>query len=249
MRFAATLAVPISLGLALGLLPTGASALVVRYDDRDAFLAAAGAVEMETFEGVLADDNIRANDVYGGPSGGADLTDFSVYSFANASLPPDWNKIDVAPYGSIYAAFGSTSLTAFLVSDVGETDTLEFWFDAPVTAFGASFYGLNNVSPKLEVWAAGEILGLPVQPDNRFSFVGFVSDTTFTKLRFLAFASEGFGMDDLIYSVIGEVGTPAVEAPETGGGDTVVPLPAAAPLLALGLGALSLAARRRRSAA
>ncbi len=85
-------------------------------------------------------------------------------------------------------------------------------FDAPVRAFGASFGGMQNSALRTVIEVAGTTVTPPQQVGDTIQFFGLVSDTTFTTLRFVGLANDGFGMDNVLFSAAAPVPGPGGSA-------------------------------------
>lgn len=215
------------LKLALGALAAGlmamapANAAVTVYDNSGDFLANAGGIlATEDFNSYGADVSFSGTTI--------DIGDFTVTHNGSTSTP--YNVIDAHPLGIGDFDIDGTSL---LNGGVVDGETIVLTFDAPIYAFAADFSALNDGVQRSFFQVAGEDIYLPVLGGVEQQFVGFISDIAFTTITLVSLAaSEGYGMDNLMY-----------------GGASEVPIPAALPLLLSGLGAMGFASRRKKKAA
>jgi hypothetical protein len=197
----------------------GAAATIDLFDDRAAFLLAAGPVMQEDFNGVAGEPSFRT-----APLAVGGLT------LLNTSLD-DKGFIDEPPFMFEVYDIDGTNVANLQVTN--ET-TVTIGFAAPATAFGASFSHLNNDELRAVFEIDDQTVTPPVQDGPTIQFVGLVSDEAFTSLtiRNVSGAVDGFSMDNVVYN--------ATDA-------SPISLPASAAMLAPALLGLALLARWRRS--
>ncbi len=149
------------------------------------------------------------------------------------------------PHQAVFAdnSIGSSVFAGFVNQDGPIGSELTWTMPGPISAFGADFYDLNG-SPGLTVTADFDGTGLATisigQLLGSSGFFGIIGDAAFSSLIWRSNdgggtgSGEAFRMDNFAFN--------AVLTP------TPVPLPAAFPMLLVGLAGLGLVGRRRRRA-
>ena len=220
--------------VALGAATVADAASVTAFTDRTAFEMAAGALSIETFEGVtdlsaasyadrpftVGDLTLRTSNV---PSGGSIDTFNAIVDDETAQT----FSIDV----------DGTDVARVMTFNTDSVFTITF--ASAVTAFGFDTRGLNNFDGQAGVSRTSIVVAdqtfAPVDVGVRGSqgpvrFLGYVSDEAFQSVSFIRTGrSNRFGIDNVAY-------TTTDAAP--------VPVPASLPLLAVGMGALAWMRRR-----
>jgi len=189
-------------------MPAGATTTM--YTDSTAFLAASGGAVLNDLNGATVGEDVLAGSYPGVTISGTNAT----ASFVDGA--------------STYAVNGTTYLDVDIFAG-----SITAVFSAPLKSFGASFYSLNNYSPRTTITIDGTVFDpLPLSP----SFLGFVSDTGFTSITFtnpLYYPdNDHFGVDDIYVSLA----APAVPEPATWG------------MMIAGLGIVGFAMRSRKAA-
>lgn len=180
-----------------------ASAAFASYADEASFLAAAGTVKKETFNGFT-------NDV--SAAGGAfNVGDFVVKNGAwTIDTPPTAIGID------------GTANLFFVFSNAGNGAFSELNFAEPIKAFGAWFGGtsafgtIEVAADSLEGFGSYRNVGsiTPAATAGEARFIGFTSDQTFNRIVFLG-RSCCFGqisIDNVVYAEVTAVPEPATVA-------------------------------------
>jgi hypothetical protein len=88
---------------------------------------------------------------------------------------------------------------------------LVFTFDTPITAFGADFRNLNDVSVRTRLLVGGDVISVPVNPPS-LTFFGVQSATQFTTITFEGLANDVYGIDNVSYAFVPEPSTLALAA-------------------------------------
>jgi hypothetical protein len=203
---------------AAGFLVAGAAnAAVTTYTTQAAFTAATGSTTLVTFNDFASEASFQTSSVDAGP--------FSLLGFGDQL---GRNYIDLPPvqFPSINVD-GTTIVNAITGPSAGLTIT----FDTPILAFGATFRDLQTSSIRTVIEVAGTTVTPAVRPPGGFQFLGIVSDTPFTTLRFVnvdPLVVDGFSMDNVLFATTAPVPAPGGSA------------------LALGVAGLLAATRRRR---
>ncbi|WP_298843504.1 VPLPA-CTERM sorting domain-containing protein [uncultured Roseobacter sp.] len=194
------------------------AATISVYTDRALFEAAlTGEVETEDFSGPDADV----------PFGASSATVGKLTISADSNGAGVYNRIDTPPIFPEVDGNGTTALNIFTFDGANASIA----FEDPVFAFGADFYNFNDDFLRTQIGVLGELIDPPATDDNTLTFFGFLSDTAFDQVDFLALANDVFGVDNVTTAT-----SPSLSA---------VPLPASFPMLILGLGGLLLIQRRR----
>ena len=166
-----------------------AQAIIIGYTNEAAWLSDAGSgLSSENFDSFGVDTDFSASAL--------DIGGFSVTY--NGTIPAgSFNYIDALPASSPNNLFDSNAL----IGGVLDGETITFTFDTAITAFGAQFAFLNDFADRSVFEVAGETFQLAQNLGPVIEFFGVVSDTAFTEFTIRGLpASEGFGMDDLMYS-------------------------------------------------
>lgn len=213
-----------TLAIALFATATGASAATITtYTDRASFAAAAGTTATETFNSYVNDVSFGASSISVGP-----MTLSASLASGSANL------IDVPPFTTNEANVDGTPSLNVLTLNGTTPGTMTITFSSPITAFGADFSQFNDEIPRTQIVIDLVSTLSPPTTTGQTSFFGFVSDTAFTTVTFVAaFDADAFGIDNVTYST-------ATTAP--------TPEPATLALLGAGLAGLG-ALRRKRKAA
>ena len=188
-----------------------ANAAVVEYTNRAQFIAATGPVTVETFD-------------VGKP------TAFS-YQTSGGTAYASVGKSD----NPLYNVNFSNQLFIYLQNVKGSPSAITITFSVPIFSFGADFKSLNNSTPRTYATVGGTTFDpLPIDP----TFLGFVSETSFTSLMFTnrpgGDRSDAFGLDNATFS------RSALTA--------AVPEPASWAMMVGGFGLVGMAMRRRKVA-
>ena len=137
---------------------------------------------------------------------------------------------------SIDALTGSYSPgdgTSYLLGLGFTGESIMFTFNSPIKSFGLDMYAVNDEIERSRIIINGITYTLPTVATLVASFFGIVSDDEFSSVQLLAVAGEQAGYDNVTF-----------------GSPSPVPIPAALPLLAAGLGAMGFMGwRRKRKAA
>lgn len=190
--------------LALAAAPQLSSAAVVTYFDQGAFEAAAGPTTLFDFNST--------------PDGSFDGTSYDVGPF---TLEGD----STGPFTDLQVTGGLVQ--ANVCSDCGTGFGYRIVFDAPITAFGARFFGASTSSGLTFTVDGAVSVGGPTGNDQ---FFGFVSDVAFTKIQ-VSGDDEVHEFDDVRFRA------------------GVVPEPGAWALMIAGFGLVGATLRRRASVA
>jgi hypothetical protein len=170
-----------------------ALASVTVFTDATLFAGAAGPLELETFNGVVGEPNFRTSPVVVG-----DLSFQGVGPHQS-----DRNYIDQPPaqFGGLNVD-GTTVVNMLTFGGVSQS-SITITFAHAINAFGASFRSWNSGALRSHIEVLGQSLQPGIAPASEIRFFGFVSDTPFTSLSFVAdsgAAGNGIGMDNAYYS-------------------------------------------------
>ena len=193
------------------------AATITSYTDRALFEAAlTGAVEIEDFSSVAADDSFAAGSAaVGGLTVSAEGDGFGLYNLID--VPAVFPEVDLN---------GTTVLNFFTLDGANASIS----FDEPVFAFGADFFNFNDDFLRTQIGVLGQLIAPPPSDDDTPTFFGILSPEAFDRVDFVGLANDVFGVDNVT----------------TADSPSVVPLPASFPMLIVGLGGLLLIQRRRR---
>ena len=199
--------------------PTHAQATF--FSDRSAFLANTTGTTTIDFEGLAPDNSYT---FYPLPAG-------ITLSGVNFSVDPSFmhNALGVIGKGFYYQ--GNSVLSS--QSTTAANGDLLITFSAPVTAIGLDYYN-DNSNTDIFTLSDGEVFSRPTGNGHPSSFVGLISNTPITTLDIQAKVSYAINIDNFTFGKSAPV-------PET---SSVISLGL---LLALGLGALTVNARRRKA--
>ena len=218
----------IFLGLALAVAAAApAQATISVFHSRAAFDAAVGATQLETFNSILFDTNPSTPDAV--HVGGLTIEGVGQEIF-----------VDAVPHtlSSLLSVDGTTQVDAYVFRAEG----FDIVFDAAVLAFGADFRGLQDEVGSHTTLSFDNLTGDALAPsagsDFELRFLGFASDTPFTRVRFRGTATDTqvgvFTYDNISYF--------------TARGEASVPEPTGWALMIAGLGLVGGAIRRARNA-
>ncbi len=187
------------------------------FTDRTAFEAAVGAgLTTETFNSAGSDISFS----------GSSTTFGQLTLSADDTAFPGNNKIDVTPIPGEVDVNGSTAVNFFTRANQNASVA----FDAPILAFGADFFNFNDDFLRTQVSILGDLLSPQATTDNTLSFFGVISDQAFSSVLFAGLDNDVFGMDNVSFS----------------SSVSVVPLPAALPLMAGALAVMGLFGWRKK---
>lgn len=188
------------------------------FTDRVAFEAAVGTgLTTETFNSAASDISFS----------GSSTTFGQLTLSADDTAFPGNNKIDAAPLLDTINVNGSAAVNFF----TRPNDNASIAFDAPVLAFGADFFNFNDEHLRTQISVLGNLFSPDVTDINEVSFFGIISDQAFSSVLFSALDYDVFGMDNVSFS----------------SSISVVPLPAALPLMAGALAIMGLFGWRKKS--
>ncbi len=161
------------------------------FTDRASWEAAVGgSFSEETFNSFTVDTSFNGSSV--------DVGDFTLNGTSQFS---GFQQIDFPPI----TASSSLNIdgTTQIVAATGSSSSFTFTFDAPTTAFGASFNELNSNNTRLRA-DSDVVPNLPTVNGGTpgGGFFGFVADGEFTTLNFdsITGSGDGFGMDNVVYA-------------------------------------------------
>jgi len=188
---------------ALCLLGIPASAQLVTFTDRTAFLTAAGTTSVESFEGLAATPR---------------STDPIVTPLFTVTPDPSLIGILDGTVGGSGAA--ATDGTKFLLSyrEHAAAGTLHFKFAAPITAFGLFIIDNGEIEGHVSLHtnvgeASKEVTALnapPLLPDGNVAFFGFTQSTPFTDLFFTSTGlDDSYGIDQVTIAAAAAVPEPS----------------------------------------
>lgn len=158
---------------------------------------------------------------------GGSSTTFGQLTLAADRPSPPFNLIDSPPVSGAIGGDGSAAVSFFTTSSFGASIS----FDAPVTAFGADFFSFNDDYLRTEISILGDYFNPGVSSVGSLSFFGVISDQAFSAVLFAGIDNDVFGMDNVSFN----------------SSISVVPLPAALPLMAGALAIIGLFGWRRKS--
>lgn len=170
-------------------LVSAAQAATVSYSDKASFLAAAGNVTVEDF-----------NSQTDGAQFGSAALDVGPFSLEITGTPfRGRNYMDAPPAQfSVFDVDGTTVANVLTTSD----DSLVFTFDQAITSFGADFASLNDGVMRTNILAAGSTFAPEVTRSSEVRFFGFTSDTAFTTVEIKGVINDGYGIDNVHFSVV-----------------------------------------------
>lgn len=165
------------------------NAALTTFEDRSHFVSANAATGAEDFDGFASEVSFRNTPL--------DLGPFSLVGSGSGQF--DRNFIDLQPllFGAANVD-GTTNVHAF----TGINASFAFVFDSPILAFGADFAGYNDNFNRGEILVDGQAISAPVTRGASVRFFGFSSVIPFSVIQFVsvAFQSDGFGLDNVIYA-------------------------------------------------
>ena len=175
---------------------------VVQFDSKQQYLANAGSIQTETFNGFNSDISFQTAEI--------DIGAFHLKGFGTQQQV--FNYVDAGtPIITGFSLNGTTQVTALTSSpDTG----FSILFQSPVSSFGADFLSLQAPGNLLRTYivAAGETLTPPLHATNTITFFGFTSSTPFTEVRFVSANNpsvlDSFAMDNASF-------TPTVPEPSS----------------------------------
>lgn len=224
---------------------TAALAALVTYEDRSAFIDAANDLASEDFEGFPEDEGDRDFDDISSV-----ISDFElqIEKLAGRNVPPGFNVVEVPPYQSPSNSPSmqnappddSAYVLVGLIKDNQGGDIFSILFDFPVYEFAADLTKVNDAYVRSDITfldenggVVGQYRPLSEGGDGSTRFFGFISDTPFQTVSFTAINrsfSEGFGLDNVLYTKPAEI-----------------PVPASLPLLATGIALFGVLRGRKAS--
>ena len=198
-----------------GLPLPAASAVITTFSTRANFDAAVGLATVNDMNALVVGTSFIGTPL--------DLGNFSLLrtgTSSNGSIADGGNSFSVN--GSIFGRVDTGSTIGDLI----------FSFDAPIGAFALDTFAFNDTVMRTSLEADGANVPVDIFINGTAQFIGFMSDMTFTEVRFIGGIGDSWGFDNITYSE--KVGT--------------VPLPATWPLFLLALSALGFLNWRRRKA-
>jgi hypothetical protein len=162
------------------------AALITPFQERVSFEAAASNLNTETFNSFVSDAPFHTAPL--------DVGDFSLSMLGNPSTRTPTNSIDIPPARFSRIDVDGTNVASILTSSEA---SLFLTFDHPIFEFGADFADLQDNIFRTDIVIGGDIL----TPAIDTTFFGLISDTAFNKIEFRGRSSDGFGMDNVSYSV------------------------------------------------
>lgn len=203
---------------ALAMLSTQTSAASFTvFTDRTAFEAASGAgLATETFDGIVTDTSFAGAPV---TIGALTISAEEPGAFGNQLIdaPAVLGEVD---------GNGTTAINFFTTA----TEDAAISFAAPVLAFGADFFNLNDISLRTEIVILDGIFQPAITADDTLSFFGVISDTAFSSVTFAGLENDVFGVDNVSTLT------------------AAVPLPATLPMLIVGIAGFAAVRRFTKSA-
>lgn len=177
-------------------------------------------VSFESALGSMLIETFEDEALSGTPSGGAvsalSFTDFTVRTTPNAA-----KVLDTPTFGSQNTTPGGARYF-YADTDMGFVGSSTFYtLSFPTIAFGFDYTGLGEAGNVFSASVAGQNLVISTASTSTSGFWGYIADQSFTALTLSTTTDSGYGVDQVTYT----------------------PAPAAA---LTGVGALSLALRRRR---
>jgi hypothetical protein len=203
--------------LTAGLSTAAQAASFTVFTDRAAFLAAAGAVTVETFDSPDETTIPFLNQTI-------DVGAFTITD-SRSDRTPGYSAIGTRPIGG--QTVNGTRFVETFGYDVGLDGKAVLAFDAPLRAFGANF--VSGATNRVQLKIAGEsFIKETLTPG---SFFGVIGDTAFSSIVITAPPQSGavIGFDNVTFS------TAAIAVPE----------PASWAMMIAGFGLAGAAARRR----
>ena len=175
---------------------SSAVAQLTTYTDRSTFEAAAGTTITEDFASFTTEDAFHTTAV--------DAGDFTIFIDASKK---SWNFIDIPSHQDSWANIdGTTSMNLFMTRG----EKLVFTFDAPVSAFGADFRGMNDGRNRVDFLINGDSVTPPITGGEVNSFFGITSTVEFTQVEIHADygQNDSFGIDNVTYNSASAVPEP-----------------------------------------
>jgi len=158
---------------------------------------------------------------------GGSSTTFGQLTLSADATSTDYNRIDTPPVLGEVDGNGTTAVNFFTKAN----NNAAISFDAPVMAFGADFFNFNDDTLRTQISVLGELFSPEVTVDYSLSFFGVISDQAFSSVLFSGLENDVFGMDNVSFS----------------SSISVVPLPAALPLMAGALAIMGFFGWRKKS--
>lgn len=212
-------------------LATQAFAAVVTFQSKNLFEDVSGDLQFENFNADAQNQSFQNRSITIG-----ELTFFADVNSGVSALT--FNKVAKPPFPTASdsaLAINAVNRSAFIHVGLREGDTFTMAFLEPIYKFGTSLGSINDSSTRTSISVAGETFLLNPRPVGATRFFGLISDTPFSSITFSATGSDGFGIDNVLFS---NEPLPTEE----------IPLPASLPLMATGLALFGLYAKRKRTA-
>lgn len=162
------------------------ASLITPFQERASFEATTSSLNLETFNSFVSETPFHTSPL--------DVGDFSLSMTGKPSTRTPTNSIDIPPVQFSRRDVNGTNVASILIS---ERTSFFITFDTPIHEFGANFADFQDDEFRTDIIIGSNIL----TPDIDSTFFGLISDTAFNTVEFRGRSSDGFGMDNVSYSV------------------------------------------------